>query len=102
MKLSYEKLSIMVALQATLIAISALAIALVINFPDWHHRPPFESVKTFFLILCLVVSILIIFTGGQSILKSGTYFWSKVSCSFVFLLVWWYIAFFLMINTYGS
>lgn len=102
MKLSYEKFWIMFASQVALIAISALAIALVFDYPNLHHRPLWESVKTFFWILCLAVSILIIFTGGQSIIKSGTFFWSKVICSFILLLVWWYVAGFLLLNSYGS
>ena len=92
----------MVALQLATIAFSSLAIALVFNFPDWHHRPPFESIKIFFWSISLLVSFLIIFIAGQSIIKSGTFQWSKVAWAFMFLFAWWYLVGFLLLNTYGS
>jgi hypothetical protein len=102
MKIEYEKLSGLLALQAVVVILSTLALAFVINFPDWRNRPPFESIQFFVWVLFLSISFLIFIMSGQSMRKSGAFQWSKVAWAFIFLFLWWYATAFLLLNTYGS
>jgi hypothetical protein len=93
------KLLRMVGLQVLVVATAGFLLAYVLRFPDWHVRPP--APYRFFASLIGCISFLIVaiawFTGRKS-----TKQWTIVGWMMGFLLIWWYVAIFLWVNTYGT
>jgi hypothetical protein len=90
----------MVGFQVALIIGAALFLAFSINFPDWHHRPP-APYKLFFW-LAGSVSVLLFMVAWFTRPAKKALVTLGAFLTLVLLLVWWYIAVFLWINTYGT
>ena len=90
----------MIGFQVTLIIGAALILAFSIHFPDWHNRPP--APYRLFFGLAGIVSILLFVTAWFTKPAQKAHKTLGVVLTFVLLLVWWYVACFLWINTYGS
>jgi hypothetical protein len=95
------KLLRMIGLQALVIAAAAFLLAYVIRFPDSHLRPP--APYKFFGALLVSVSLLIAIIAWLSGRRSATkQQWATVAWMSGFWLMWWYVAAYLWINTYGT
>jgi hypothetical protein len=90
----------MIALQAVLIIGTAVLLAYSIHFPDWHHRPSPSPEFYWPLTGCLSLGLVIIacFTGYNKCTSRIAIAVSTVTL----LLISWYVAIFLWINTYGT
>jgi len=90
----------MIGFQVALIIGAALILAFSIHFPDWHHRPP-QPVRLFLSLLGIVSVLLFVIAWFTKPAKKAH---EKLGAilTFVFLLVWWYVAYFLWVNTYGE
>lgn len=89
----------MIGLQALVVASAAFLLAHVIGFPDWHVRRP--APWRFFASLIGSISFLIVGIAWLSGRKS-TKQRSILGFMMGFLLLWWYVAIFLWVNTYGT
>ena len=95
------KVSRMLAWQGTLIVCAGLLLALVIRYPNVEARPD-PPPSTFFFVLLAGVS------AGLLLIATRVTFLSKARLAATMplilgaWLVWWYVAFFLWLNTFGS
>ena len=90
----------MIGFQVALIIGAALLLAFSIHFPDWHNRPP-APYRLFFGLAGIVSVLLFVIAWFTKPAKKAHQTLGAV-LTFVLLLVWWYVACFLWINTYGS
>jgi hypothetical protein len=86
-------------LQVLVIAAAGFFLARVLGYPDWHVRPP--QPYRFFTALTASISCLIVVIAWLVGRKSAKQ-WTIVGWMMGFLLIWWYVAIFLWVNTYGT
>jgi len=87
-------------LQVAVIGISALVLALVINYPDFHNRP--RAPTTFFWSLLAGTSIGLFALGIFGVGSDRKRISSAFISTGVLWLAWLFVAYFLWVNTYGE
>jgi hypothetical protein len=89
----------MIGLQVLVIAATGFLLAHLLAFPDWRARPP-QPVRLFGALLGGISCVIVILAWLAG--RKNTKQWTVVGWMMVFLLVWWYVAVFLWVNTYGT
>lgn len=90
----------MLGIQLALVLGAAFLLARVIGFPDAQNRPPAPLNGFFALTICISVALLATAALTKPARKTHDT-WVVLSTS-AFLLLWWYVAAYFWINTYGS
>ena len=96
------KVSRMLAWQGALILCAGFLLALVIRYPNVEARPADRTLATFFFVLLAGVSAGLLLLATRVKLRSE---WGLAATMLLIVgewLVWWYVAFFLWLNSFGS
>ena len=88
----------LIGIQAVVISVASILLAHVLHFPNWHLRPP-EPFKSFAWLLGGTTLVIIVTTAW---LTNDKGLRASLAWTMGFLLVWWWTAGFLWVNTYGS